>query len=172
MPIAFAPLFGLALGAVLAWLAAPELARVDGPVVASRPFVVVAAFAVLVWLNNYFDAVLLRRSSIFEEQVRCAMRGNDAGFVWDPKLLESFRGVLHGFPVGCGTHDDANERLGRACAVWWMIGHAFRNILGPRPCELEKRTPANGRLQLATKFSFYGVSYPSANRLCRRTNRF
>jgi hypothetical protein len=50
VPIAFAPLFGLALGAAFAWLAAPELARIDGPVVACRPFAVVAAFAGLVWL--------------------------------------------------------------------------------------------------------------------------
>jgi hypothetical protein len=58
MPIPFAPLFGLALGAVLAWLAGPELARVDGPVVASRPFAVVVAFAGLVWLPavGYFVA--------------------------------------------------------------------------------------------------------------------
>jgi hypothetical protein len=58
MPIPFAPLFGLALGAVLAWLAGPELARVDGPVIASRPFAVVAAFAGLVWLPavGYFVA--------------------------------------------------------------------------------------------------------------------
>ena len=58
MPIAFAPLLGLALGAILAWVAAPELARVDGPVVASRPFAVVAAFAGLVWFPavGYFVA--------------------------------------------------------------------------------------------------------------------
>jgi hypothetical protein len=58
VPIAFAPLFGLALGAVLAWVAAPELARVEGPVVASRPFAVVTAFAALVWLPavGYFVA--------------------------------------------------------------------------------------------------------------------
>jgi hypothetical protein len=58
VPIAFAPLFGLALGALLAWVAAPELGRVEGPVVASRPFAVVAAFAGLVWLPaiGYFVA--------------------------------------------------------------------------------------------------------------------
>jgi hypothetical protein len=58
MPIAFAPLLGLALGVVLAWVAGPELARVDGPVVASQPFAVVAAFAGLVWLPvvGYFVA--------------------------------------------------------------------------------------------------------------------
>jgi hypothetical protein len=58
VPIAFAPLFGLALGAILAWVAAPELARVDGPTIASRPFAVVAAFAGLVWVPavGYFVA--------------------------------------------------------------------------------------------------------------------
>jgi hypothetical protein len=58
VPIAFAPLLGLALGALLAWVAAPELARVDGPVVASRPFAVVVALAGLVWVpvTGYFVA--------------------------------------------------------------------------------------------------------------------
>jgi hypothetical protein len=58
VPIAFAPLLGLALGAALAWVAAPELVRIDGPVIACRPFAVVAAFAGLVWLPivGYFVA--------------------------------------------------------------------------------------------------------------------
>jgi hypothetical protein len=58
VPIAFAPLFGLALGAILSWVASVELAHVDGPVVASRPFAVVTAFAGLVWLPaiGYFVA--------------------------------------------------------------------------------------------------------------------
>jgi hypothetical protein len=58
VPIAFAPFFGLALGAALAWIAAPELVRIDGPVIACRPFAVVAAFAGLVWLPivGYFVA--------------------------------------------------------------------------------------------------------------------
>jgi hypothetical protein len=50
VPIAFAPLFGLALGAALAWIAAAELAKDDGPVVASRSFAIVGAFAGFVWL--------------------------------------------------------------------------------------------------------------------------
>ncbi len=50
MPIPFAPLVGLALGAALAWIAGPELARDDAPVAMSRPFAVVSAFALLVWL--------------------------------------------------------------------------------------------------------------------------
>jgi hypothetical protein len=50
VPIYFAPLVGLALGAVLAWIAAPELTRDDGPIALSRPFAVVASFAALLWL--------------------------------------------------------------------------------------------------------------------------
>ena len=58
MPNPFAPLFGFSLGAAMAWIAAPELARAEGPVVASRPFAVVAAFALLVWVPvvGYFVA--------------------------------------------------------------------------------------------------------------------
>jgi hypothetical protein len=58
MPIPFAPLFGFALGGVLAWVAGAELVRDDGPIVASRPFAVVTAFAALVWLPvvGYFVA--------------------------------------------------------------------------------------------------------------------
>jgi hypothetical protein len=58
VPIAVSPLLALALGAILAWVAAPELERVDGPIVASRAFAVVAAFAGLVWVpvTGYFVA--------------------------------------------------------------------------------------------------------------------
>jgi hypothetical protein len=50
MPITFAPFVGLALGGVLAWIAAPELAHGDGSVALSRSFAVVVAFTVLSWL--------------------------------------------------------------------------------------------------------------------------
>jgi hypothetical protein len=58
VPIPFAPFFGLALGASLAWIAGPALARDEGPVVASRSFAIVAAFAGFVWLPvvGYFVA--------------------------------------------------------------------------------------------------------------------
>ena len=58
MPIPFAPLVGWALGAALAWIAAPELARDEGPLVASRSFAIVVAFAGFVWLPvvGYFVA--------------------------------------------------------------------------------------------------------------------
>jgi hypothetical protein len=50
VPIPFAPLVGLAIGAALAWVAAPELVRDDGPVALSRPFAVIVAFAGLLWV--------------------------------------------------------------------------------------------------------------------------
>ncbi len=58
MPIPFAPLIGLALGVAFAWIAAPELTRDEGPIVASRPFAIVVAFAALVWIPivGYFVA--------------------------------------------------------------------------------------------------------------------
>jgi hypothetical protein len=58
VPIAFAPLFGFALGAALAWVAGPELARDEGPIVASRSFALVVAFVGFVWLPvvGYFVA--------------------------------------------------------------------------------------------------------------------
>lgn len=58
MPIAFAPFFGFALGAALAWVAGPELARDEGPIVASRSFALVVAFVAFIWLPavGYFVA--------------------------------------------------------------------------------------------------------------------
>jgi hypothetical protein len=58
VPIPFAPFFGLALGAALAWIAGPALARDEGPIVASRSFAIVMAFAGFVWLPaiGYFVA--------------------------------------------------------------------------------------------------------------------
>jgi hypothetical protein len=58
MPLPFALLVGVALGAALAWVAGPELARDDAPIVASRPFAVVASFTLFVWLPmvGYFVA--------------------------------------------------------------------------------------------------------------------
>jgi hypothetical protein len=40
-----------------------------------------------------------------------SVRRNDLGFVRDAKVLENLDCVLHGVPVGAGTHDDANKRL-------------------------------------------------------------
>jgi hypothetical protein len=58
VPILLAVLGGFLLGVAFAWLARAELGRVDGPVVATRPFNVVAGFAGLVYgpLVGYFVA--------------------------------------------------------------------------------------------------------------------
>jgi hypothetical protein len=58
VPIPFALPFGFALGAALAWIAAPELTRDDGPIALTRPFAVVASFAAMLWLPivGYFVA--------------------------------------------------------------------------------------------------------------------
>ncbi|MGA2447413.1 MAG: hypothetical protein ABTD50_01915 [Polyangiaceae bacterium] len=58
MPIVVAPFLGFALGAFLAWVAAPSVARDQGPLMMSRPFVIVAFFAACAWLpiSGYFLA--------------------------------------------------------------------------------------------------------------------
>jgi hypothetical protein len=58
VPILFALLIGLALGAAFAWLAGPELASDEAPIALSRPFAIVAAFAAFVWVPvaGYFVA--------------------------------------------------------------------------------------------------------------------
>ena len=58
VPIPFAPLLGFVLGTALAFAAGLELSRTDGPLVASRPFAVLIAFAALVYtpVCGYFVA--------------------------------------------------------------------------------------------------------------------
>ena len=58
MPLPFAPIVGFLLGLGLAWAASGELAKDDGPLVASRPFAIAAAFSALVFtpIVGYFVA--------------------------------------------------------------------------------------------------------------------
>lgn len=58
MPVLFAPVVGVLLGAALAWAASSELAVSDRPVALSRSFGIVVAFAAFVWLPvvGYFAA--------------------------------------------------------------------------------------------------------------------
>src|SRR5216110_2471872 len=58
VPLPFAPLVGIALGALFAWLARSELARSDQPLPTTRPFVLVTAFAGVVFAPavGYFVA--------------------------------------------------------------------------------------------------------------------
>jgi len=61
VPIVFAPFIGLSLGAAFGWVAGPELARTEGPVVLTPAFAVVVAFAGLVWLPMVGYFVLFHR---------------------------------------------------------------------------------------------------------------
>src|SRR5215467_6709600 len=56
LPIVFAPLVGFLMGACLAWAGGAEIARDDGPIVATRPFALIVAFALLIYtpLVGYF----------------------------------------------------------------------------------------------------------------------
>jgi len=58
VPILFAPLMGVALGAFFAWLARGELARHEASAIASRGFAVVGLFAAFVYtpIVGYFAA--------------------------------------------------------------------------------------------------------------------
>lgn len=94
MPIPFALPIGFALGAALAWIAAPELARDDGPVALSRPFAVVAAFAGMLWLPivGYFVAFHGDWSYLYLVAWRGVPSAVDLGLV-----LLSASSVLGGF---------------------------------------------------------------------------
>ena len=52
-----------------------------------------------------------RTFGVGEQVVRHSVRRNDPRVVGDAKVLENLDCVLHGVPVGTGTHDDANKRL-------------------------------------------------------------
>jgi hypothetical protein len=58
VPLPLAALVALALGASFAWIARAELAQEDGPLVSSRPFAIVLAFALFVYapMVGYFTA--------------------------------------------------------------------------------------------------------------------
>lgn len=62
--------------------------------------------------NDDFDAALFGGPSVFEKQIGRAVGGDDPGFMWNMEFGERLGGKFHGFPVGAGTHDDADERIG------------------------------------------------------------
>jgi hypothetical protein len=94
VPIPFALPFGFALGAALAWIAAPELARDDGPITLTRPFAVVACFAAMLWLPivGYFVAFHGDWSYLYLVAWRRVPSAVDLGLV-----LLSVAAVLGGF---------------------------------------------------------------------------
>src|ERR1700693_2864592 len=62
--------------------------------------------------DDDFDAALFGGPRIFEEQIGSAVGGDDAGFMWNMEFGERLGSKFHGVPVGAGTHDDADERIG------------------------------------------------------------
>jgi hypothetical protein len=96
MPLPFAPLIGLALGAVFAWVAAQELSRTEGPIIASRSFAIVAAFALLVWVPvlGYFVAFHGDWSYLYLVSWRRVPSAIDLGLV-----LAAALAVVAGFAV-------------------------------------------------------------------------
>ena len=96
MPLPFAPLIGLALGGAFAWVAAQELSRTEGPIVASRSFAIVAAFAGLVWVPvlGYFVAFHGDWSYLYLVSWRRVPSAIDLGLV-----LGAAFAVLAGFAI-------------------------------------------------------------------------
>jgi hypothetical protein len=83
VPLPLAPLLGFVIGVALAWVAAPELGRDDGPLVASRPFALVVAFALLVYtpVVGYFVAFHEDWSYVYEVASRRVPSAIDLGLV-------------------------------------------------------------------------------------------
>jgi hypothetical protein len=96
MPLPFAPFVGLALGGAFAWVAAQELSRTEGPIVASRSFAIVAAFAGLVWVPvlGYFVAFHGDWSYLYLVSWRRVPSAIDLGLV-----LGAAFAVLAGFAI-------------------------------------------------------------------------
>ncbi len=142
MPIFFADLLGLALGAALAWVAAPELARSDGPFVFSRPFTVVLVFATVVWLPivAYFIAFHDNWSYLYLVPRRQVPSAVDLALV----LLAGVT-VVVGFSVAAGPL--RRHRLGPVLGL----------ILGPGGVTLAALPFAARRLAVsATYAQFHG----------------
>jgi len=61
--------------------------------------------------DDDFDAALFGSLGIFEEQIGCAVGGDDTRFMWNTKFREDLGGEFHGVPIGAGAHDDADEGM-------------------------------------------------------------
>jgi len=64
-----------------------------------------------------FQATLLRRRRVFEEQIGRAMRRDNARLEGDGQRLQRLRAVEKRFPIGSRAHDHAYERLGIHCVL-------------------------------------------------------
>lgn len=60
--------------------------------------------------DDDLDAARRRRAGVFEEQIRSSVSGYHLDFVLNFELLKHRGAMLKGFPVGGGTHHDADQR--------------------------------------------------------------
>ena len=63
--------------------------------------------------NDHFNTACFGGRRIFEKEIRGTVSRNHAGFVSHAEIAQCVRGVLHGLPIGRGTHDDAHQRRTR-----------------------------------------------------------
>jgi hypothetical protein len=142
VPIPFAPLFGLALGAALAWVAAPALARDEGPLVASRAFAVVVALTGFVWVPivGYFVAFHGDWSYLYMVPWRRVPSAVDLGLV-----LLAGAAVVGSFWLGAGPV--RKRRFGPVVAM----------VVGPGTLGVAGLTVAAHRLAVSGTFAqFHG----------------
>jgi hypothetical protein len=114
MPIVFAPFVGFVLGTTFAWVAGPALGSNEGPIMMSRPFAVVVAFAAFVWVPvvGYFAAFHADWSYLYMVAAQRVPSAIDLGLV----LLAAFA-VVAGFGASVGRV--RRRRFGLVVA--WMV---------------------------------------------------
>ena len=78
--------------------------------------------------NDHFNTAFFGGRRIFEKEIRGTVSRNHAGFISHAEIAQCVRGVLHGLPIGRGTHDDADQRRTR-----FRRGTRFSYALGFRP---------------------------------------
>src|SRR5262249_41790120 len=62
--------------------------------------------------DDDLESARFRRRGILEHPIRSAVRGNDAPFEWNLKLLKLIGGVLKRRPVRFAAHDDSHHWRG------------------------------------------------------------
>jgi len=69
--------------------------------------------------DDDLDAALFGLRGVREKKIGRAVRGDHTSFMRNAQIIEGVRGVRHGFPVGDGAHDDADERLAFGTVLCW-----------------------------------------------------
>ena len=84
------------------------------------------------------EAALGRHRGIVEEQIRRAVRRDDARLEGHAEFLEDHGGGLHGRPVGVGAHDDADQGMFRLVLAFFrpllsVLASSMVMVIGPTP---------------------------------------